>query len=346
MTAGPLRISYLLEDTTLFGGVKIVLHQANLLAARDHAVTVVSKGDRPGWFPMSASFLRVESLAPENLPPADVTVVTFWTTIAPAFAFGGERAVHYCQGFEAVYTHNVAEHPAILEAYATPIAGWGLSPHLAELLRIRFDRSAIVVPPALSAEWRPALRWGPHKVPRVVVVHPFEADWKGVRAALLAVRRMRELGMPCRLVRVSQWPLSDAERAVLEPDEFHVHIPPSRVAELLRGADVVLAPSWEQEGFGLPVLEAMACGVPVVASEISAFRSFAQGAAVLCPAEDVEAFAAAALEVLSEKSSWRRRRTAGLEAARGFSEARTADIAEEAVRWVAEGHSRWSAPRG
>jgi glycosyltransferase involved in cell wall biosynthesis len=346
MTARQLRVSYLLEDTTLFGGVKIVLHQANLLAARGHAVTVVSKGERPGWFPLAAPFLRVDTMAPDRLPQADVTVATFWTTIAPAFALSPERAVHYCQGFEAIYTHNVAEHPAILEAYSTPIAGWGLSPHLAELLRTRFGRPAVVVPPALSAEWRPAWRWGPARVPRILVLHPFEADWKGVREALLVVRRIRELGTPCLLVRVSQWPLSAAERAVLEPDEYHLHVTPSRVAELLRGADLVLAPSWEQEGFGLPVLEAMACGVPVIASEISAFRAFAQGAAVLRQHQDIEAFAAAALEVLRDRASWRRRRESGFEAARGFSEARTADIAEEAVRWVAEGRCRPSALQG
>jgi glycosyltransferase involved in cell wall biosynthesis len=339
-----LKVSYLLEDTTLFGGVKIVLHQANLLAVRGHAITVVSKGERPRWFPLAARFLQLPSFSPELLPQADVTVATFWTTIGPAFAAAGQKAVHYCQGFEATYTHNAAEHPAILEAYRTPIAGWGLAPHLAELLRTSFGRAAIVVPPALSPLWRPAWRSGPHKIPRIVVVHPFEADWKGVRTALLVVRCLREAGLACRLVRISQWPLSEAERALQSPDEFHVHIPPSRVAALLRGADLLLAPSWEQEGFGLPVLEAMACGVPVVASEISAFRGFAQGAAVLCPPLDVQAQADAAAELLRDRAAWRHRRAAGLEVARAFSEARTADIAEEAVAWVAEGRFRWCQP--
>jgi glycosyltransferase involved in cell wall biosynthesis len=116
------------------------------------------------------------------------------------------------------------------------------------------------------------------------------------------------------------------------------------VASLLRGADLLLAPSWEQEGFGLPVLEAMACGLPVVASEISAFRGFAQGAAVLCPPLDVQAQADAAAELLRHPAAWRRRRAAGLEVARAFSEARVADIAEEAIAWVAEGRYRWCRP--
>ncbi|MCU0293894.1 MAG: glycosyltransferase [Thermoanaerobaculaceae bacterium] len=330
-------VNYLLEDTALYGGVKIVLHQANLLARRGHTVTVVSKGERPRWIPLAARFLQVQSFTAGTLPDADVTVATFWTTIRPAHELAGARAVHYCQGFEAIYTHNQAEHPAILEAYSTPIAGWGLSPHLAELLHTRFGRPAIVVPPAVTSQWRPAWRLGPRSAPRIVVLHPWEADWKGVRAALLTVRRLREMGIGCRLVRISQWPLGAEEKALVEADEVHVNIPPDRVAGLLRGADLLLAPSWEQEGFGLPVLEAMACGVPVVASEISAFRAYAQGAAMLCPPEDVEAFAAAAQAVLGDRATWLCCRRAGIEAARAFSEARTADIAEEAVAWVAEG---------
>jgi glycosyltransferase involved in cell wall biosynthesis len=150
---------------------------------------------------------------------------------------------------------------------------------------------------------------------------------------------MREHGSPCRLVRLSQWPLGAEERAVLEADEFHHHLEPRRVAELLQGADIMLAPSWEEEGFGLPVLEAMACGLPVVASDISAFRAFAGGAAVLVPPDRPEAFAKAARAILGDSARWRAMRRRGLEAARAFSEERVATIAEDVLYWVAEG--RW-----
>jgi len=337
----PLSIVYLLEDTALFGGVKIVLHQAELMARRGHRVTVVSKGERPAWFPLRAAFLRVPALEPGLLPPADVTVATFWTTVAAAAAaVASGQAVHYCQGFEAIYTHNTGEHPAILEAYRAAVPCFALSPHLAALVRDRFGKAARVVPPALAPYWRPAWRVGPRRTVRIVIVNPFEIDWKGVATGLEAVRLLRKQDVPCRLVRLSQWPLCEAERAALVPDEFHYHLQPRQVASLLRRCDLMLAPSWEQEGFGLPVLEAMACGVPVVASDISAFRAFAGEGAVLVPFDQPEKFTAGAREILDSPARWREQRRRGLEASRAFTQERVARIAEDALYWVADG--RWT----
>lgn len=343
MTHRPLSVVYLQEDTALFGGVKIVLHQANLLAARGHKVTVASKGERPEWFPLRAEFLRVPGLDPADLPGSDVTVATFWTTIKAAAAVRVGVPAHYCQGFEAIYTHNTHEHGEILQAYRTPIPCLALSPHLAALVEERFGRPARVVPPALASYWRPRWRRRPRRVPRMLVVHPFEIDWKGVATALEAVRILRAQGLACRLVRLSQWPLSASEKLLLEPDEFHDNLKPWEVAELVRHMDIMLAPSWEQEGFGLPVLEAMASGVPVVASDISAFRSYAGGAAVLVPHDAPERFAAAARGVLEDAAQWRSLRDHGLEAAKRFSEERVAELAEEVLYWVAE--ERWSKDR-
>jgi glycosyltransferase involved in cell wall biosynthesis len=65
-----------------------------------------------------------------------------------------------------------------------------------------------------------------------------------------------------------------------------------RLSALYGGASVACCPS-RAEGFGLPLLEAMAAGVPVVGSDIPAFREVSGGAAVLVPPEDPAALAAA-----------------------------------------------------
>lgn len=349
-----LAVTYVFEQTTLFGGNKVPLHQANLMARRGHDVTVVSAGPPPDWYPLETRFLQLPAplgMAPGvALPPADVTVATFWTTIAPAAAAvaaaGSGQAVHFCQGFEASYTHNQAQHPAILAAYARPLPAMAVAPHLATLLERRFSRPARVVPQPLEPFWAPAPggRQAPGRAsgqaPRILVPSPFEIDWKGVATGLAAVRRLRRDGFDCRLVRLSQWPLTAAERELLAPDEYHHRLLPAEVARLLAGCDLVLAPSWEQEGFGLPALEAMACGVPVVASDVSCYRDYAAGAATLVPHDDPAAFAHAARALLTDPAAWQRARRAGLTTAGAYAEERAADVAERALAWVASGDWR------
>ena len=66
-------------------------------------------------------------------------------------------------------------------------------------------------------------------------------------------------------------------------------------------ADVFVFPSL-YEGFGLPVLEAMACGTPVVASNTTAIPELAGDSAILVPPTDEEAILDATLRILRDNA--------------------------------------------
>ena len=70
------------------------------------------------------------------------------------------------------------------------------------------------------------------------------------------------------------------------------------LAALYRDADVLAFPS-RAEGFGLPLVEAMAAGLPVVASDLPVVREVTDGAALLVPVDDPAALAAGVAEVLA-----------------------------------------------
>lgn len=94
------------------------------------------------------------------------------------------------------------------------------------------------------------------------------------------------------------------------------------LAAVYRRAAVLLLPS-ESEGFGLPVVEAMASGTPVVASDLPALREVGGEAATYCRVADVPSWSASCLELLYERreqrDQWSARRAAGIARAANYS---------------------------
>jgi glycosyltransferase involved in cell wall biosynthesis len=108
----------------------------------------------------------------------------------------------------------------------------------------------------------------------------------------------------------------------------------SQLLTLYRGAAALVYPS-RYEGFGLPVLEAMACGTPVIASRAASIPEVLGDAGVLLNPDDEPGWAEAIATVLTDE--WKRghMRKAGLTRARQFTWARTASITLDVYRQLA-----------
>jgi glycosyltransferase involved in cell wall biosynthesis len=109
------------------------------------------------------------------------------------------------------------------------------------------------------------------------------------------------------------------------------------LAALYRRATMLLLPS-DNEGFGLPIVEALACRTPVLASDLPVLREVGGEAVVYAHARDVSAWTAAATEMLAERSErpekWEGRRDAGVAWASRFSWRQYADRSAELYRRI------------
>jgi glycosyltransferase involved in cell wall biosynthesis len=122
-----------------------------------------------------------------------------------------------------------------------------------------------------------------------------------------------------------------AELGILDRLEILGSVDDARLAGLYQGAKILCMPSFG-EGFGLPMLEAMAAGVPVIASDLPAAREVTEGAAVLVPVGDVVALRDAIERVCSDDAMAECLRAAGRTRARAFSWAETAERTVDAYR--------------
>ncbi len=106
---------------------------------------------------------------------------------------------------------------------------------------------------------------------------------------------------------------------------FTGYVPDNDLPVLYSAADVFAFPS-RYEGFGLPVLEAMACGTPVVAGDAPAVNEFAKSAAILVPPNDWLSLAEAIKQVLVDGDLAESLRQKGLKLASTYTWARTATL--------------------
>jgi glycosyltransferase involved in cell wall biosynthesis len=133
-----------------------------------------------------------------------------------------------------------------------------------------------------------------------------------------------------RLVVVGQalWLHSDVYRAIAEHDlhdsvTFTGYVSDADLVLLYNAASLFVYPSI-YEGFGLPVLEAMACGTPVITSNCSSLPEVAGQAAILVDPTDIDEIARAMASVVTDPTLARSLSTIGRERASTFSWQQTA----------------------
>ena len=148
---------------------------------------------------------------------------------------------------------------------------------------------------------------------------------KNLRRLVEAYALVRKAGFPHKLVLAGRQDslfepvLARIRELKLEKDTILTgYIPADDIPKLYNAAEVFIYPSFF-EGFGLPVLEAMACGTPVVTSRGSSLEEVARGCAVLIDPLDEVSIADALKRMLNDSELRLRLSGAGLARSRDFS---------------------------
>jgi glycosyltransferase involved in cell wall biosynthesis len=223
--------------------------------------------------------------------------------LAGLVARGLDRASAVCVPSAAVREELLAAYPGVVDPAAVHVTPLGV-----DLGTFRpLDPADVDRAPALAGLRRPYL----------VALGTLEPR-KGLDTLVRAWERLGTGGPQLVLAGARGWASPGGGPDVLVPG----YVPADVLPRLLAGSAGLLMPT-RYEGFGLPVLEAMACGVPVAASDIPVMREVGGPHARYAPPGDVVAWAATVRALVAEPPG-----PAALAAARrhaaGFTWQRTA----------------------
>jgi glycosyltransferase involved in cell wall biosynthesis len=192
-----------------------------------------------------------------------------------------------------------------------------------------------VTPLAASAEFRPGLKPPEPYKPYFLFVGNLEPR-KNLSRLIDAFAGLGDIGFELWIVgnnwyRAGEIRTQVEERGIAARVRFLGYVARDRLPGLYGGATAFVYPSL-LEGFGLPVVEAMACGTPVITSNNSALKEVAAGAAALIDPLDIDDMARR-LKELAESPDLRAELSArGLRRAAEFSWEKTAALTLEAYR--------------
>ena len=274
-----------------------------------------------------------------DVPPGDAVVATWWESVAWMKRLPADRGkrFHLIQHDERAMCKDAAEAGRCGElTWRTPgvirvaVSEWVRQAGLRD-----FGVDSHVVENATDHEiFHPAgTRTRNKRFTVGLMASP--ATLKATPVAAEAVRRARAAGLD---VRVRAFGLRDREHAVnvlgLPADTDYFAQPPQRkIADIYRSCDLWLVPS-RLEGYGLPVLEALACGTPTVATPAGAApQLIGQGGGHLVPVDDPRAMCRAirATAALSPPQ-WKLLSDAALSTARRRTWPKSVDAFEALLR--------------
>lgn len=357
-----MRITFVLPPVDMSGGIRVIAIHAAQLHRWGHQVTAVSvRPEPPSWREVARSVWkgkgwpsvpehspshfdgqpvehrRVHHAGPitdADVPDADVVIGTWWETVKWVQRLSPSKGakVHFVQGYD-IY----GGPPADIDAtYQLPIPKITISGYLRNLLQTKFKQEPVAVVhnsvDTTKFQTPPRGKQGTPTVGMIYATEFFKGADVSIKAYELAAKRMPNL----HLVAMGNYQILDT--LPLPPNtDFTFQARDQQLRDIYARCDAWLFGT-RQEGFGLPILEAMACRTPVIGTPAGAAPDLLpRGGGILVPHEDSAAMADGIVKVCSlPDDQWRAMSDAALATVTGYTWDDASRSFEAALHRIAE----------
>jgi glycosyltransferase involved in cell wall biosynthesis len=351
-----MRISFVLSSLRLSGGVRVILEYANRLAQRRHILYLVTPKNSidltalpklnkgidiiESRFPLKEAPSLWDKLAlsislSKAVPACDLVISTHTPTIVPAWLaarlWGRAKLFWLHQDYELMFDNRPIELFLLKHAVSWHDKVLAISNSIYEKVKLQGNSNVTFVGEGLSNSdlFQPNPQARQFKNSRKTIMYLGDSrPRKGLADFLRAMELVYEEVEEIQILIVSKEKL-DLKTEL--PYTF-IHLPTiEELANYYAASDLFVSASWH-EGFGLPPLEAMACGTPVVLTDSGGVREFAHPGenCLMVPPRNPETLAEAIQRVLTNADLAERLRRNGPPTAARFSWAAAVDRLEAA----------------
>ena len=358
-----LRIVFVSPPDNLSGGERVISIYAKKLAQRGHQVTVIipqhqspairarartllSHGKWLRRREVGASFfggsdyqvirlLHQPPVTDRDVPDADLVIATWWKTAESVWALSKDKGkkLHFLQDYETWGVPN-ADILRLDAAIALPMPKIVIAQWVQDLLIRHFNQKPLAfIPNSVDTEQFRSVPRGKQNVATVGFM--YRTLWnKGCDLTIAAIKRARLYIPELRVVAFGRE--RPPANFLLSRMDYHLDVAESDLPRLYASCDAWLFGT-RIEGFGLPILEAMACRTPVIGTPAGAAPNLiSKGGGILVPMEDIGAMSDAIVRVANmTNQEWQAMSDAAYRTAASYSWDDATDLFEAALQEAA-----------